>query len=205
MVYPAYYNGPLSYFARLIREKEIVLEQYENYTKQTYRNRCVIMGPNGILNLSIPVIRHRGEKTLMKDILIDDDAPWNRIHWKSLVASYASSPFFEYMKDELQECYSSRFRYLLDLNRHLLEATLSLLGREIPVKLSDSFTPIPEMKNPGAFIHPKKDPGIYDTSFRPVEYHQVFSDRMGFRANLSILDLLFNEGPQARALLRDCL
>jgi len=205
LVYPAYYNGPVSYFARLFREREIILEQYENYTKQTYRNRCVIMGPNGILTLSIPVVRNKGGKTLMKDICIDYDTPWNRVHWKSLVASYAGSPFFDYMKDELQGFYRNRYHYLIDLNRHLMEVILSLLGREIPVTLSDSFTPIPDEKNPGSFIHPKKDPGIFDTSFVPVVYHQVFADRMGFRAHLSILDLLFNEGPEAPAILMECL
>jgi len=204
LVYPSYYNGPVSYYARLIREKEIILEQYENYTKQTYRNRCLVMGPNGILPLVIPVLRRKGEKTLVKDVRIDYDAPWNRIHWKSLEAGYASSPFFEFMKDELYHCYSRQFRYLVDLNMALVEKTLHLLGMKIPVDLSASFS-VPGKNDPGSCIHPKKDPRIYDPAFRPVRYHQVFADRLGFRSNLSILDLLFNEGPGAAVILAGSL
>jgi hypothetical protein len=204
LVYPAYYNGPVSFFARLIREKEITLEQYENYTKQTFRNRCLILGPNGLLSLVIPVLRKKGEKTLMKDVRIDYDAPWNKIHWKSLVAAYAASPYFEYTKDDLFPCYSRQFRFLIDLNFSLMEIVLQLLGRKIPVVLSASFK-APEKNDPGSFIHPKKDPRIYDPAFRPVRYHQVFDDRLGFHSNLSILDLLFNEGPGANGILEDSL
>jgi hypothetical protein len=204
LVYPAYYNGPVSYFARLIREKEIILEQYENYTKQTFRNRCMIMGPNGILSLVIPVLRNKGEKTLMKDVRIEYDAPWNKIHWKSLVAAYAASPYFELMKDDLFPCYNRQFRYLIDLNFSLIDIVLQLLGRKIPVVLSASFK-VPEKNDPGSLIHPKKNPRIHDLAFRPVRYHQVFADRQGFQSNLSILDLLFNEGPGAQGILEESL
>jgi len=205
LVFPALYNGPVNYYARLVRQKEIVLEQFDSYTKQTYRNRCLIMGPNGVIPLSIPVKRKSGVKTHMCDIRIDYDSNWNKIHWRSLVASYASSPFFEYLADEISPLYQKSFEFLLDLNLHLLERTQGMLGLNIPVSCSESFTPITSENDPRHFIHPKKEQAVADPGFLPIEYHQVFSDRLGFRSNLSILDLIFNEGPDALSYLQRCL
>jgi len=205
LVYPALYNGPVNYFARLIGEREIILEQYENYTKQTYRNRCEIMGPNGILTLSIPVKKKRGVKNPVKDIRIDYDTPWQKIHWRSLVAAYAASPFFQYIKDDLAVYYEKKPRFLIDLNQQLLEQCLYFLGKEIPLRLSSSFSGTKGKTDPRVLIHPKLDPTIHDPVFHPVTYHQVFSERFGFTSNLSILDLLFNEGNQAYSVLEKSL
>ena len=205
LVFPALYNGPINYFARLVRQKEVVLEQHDSYSKQSFRNRCIIMGPNGVIALSIPVIKWHGSKTLLKDVRIDYDSHWNRIHWKSLVASYASSPFFEYLSDELSPFYELRFTYLIDLNQKLLEFTLQQLGIDIPVRASDSFTRITSDQDPRKFIHPKKNQVTEDPGFQPESYHQVFSDRLGFQSNLSILDLIFNVGPGALNYLQRSL
>jgi hypothetical protein len=202
LVFPALYNGPINYFARLVRQKEVMLEQHDSYSKQSYRNRCLIMGPNGVIALSIPVIRGKGSKTRMKDVRIDYDSHWNRIHWKSLVAAYASSPFFDYLSDDLSPFYERRFAFLIDLNHRLLEFALEQLGMTIPVRRSDSFAPITSEEDPRHFIHPKRNQAEADPGFQPVSYHQVFSDRHGFQANLSILDLLFNLGPEALNYLR---
>lgn len=201
MVYPSLYNGPLNYFARLVREPGITLEQYDHYTKQTYRNRCKILGPNGVLSLSIPVKKKHGSKCLVRDIRIDYDMAWNRSHWRSLLASYASSPFFEYMSDELFPLYEKKFEFLLDLNLQLLYCTLGLMGLHPEISCSTSFKEIKDESDPRQFIHPKKNETVADPDFIQVEYHQVFSDRFGFQANLSILDLLFNEGPGAYGIL----
>jgi hypothetical protein len=205
LIYPALYNGPVNYFARLVRQKELVLEQFESYSKQTFRNRCIIMGPNGVITLSIPVSRKHGVKTLLRDIRIDYDSNWNKIHWRSLVASYASSPFFEYLADEISPFYHRNFEFLIDLNQQLIEHTLDFLGLDIRVSLSNAFTPISPEEDPRLFIHPKKDQAVADPGFLPREYHQVFSDRLGFHPNLSILDLIFNEGPDALSYLKACL
>lgn len=205
MVFPALYNGPINYFARLIRQKEIILEQFDSYTKQSYRNRCLIMGPNGVIALSIPVIKSHGAKSHLKDVRIDYDSHWNRIHWKSLVASYASSPFFEYLADELSPFYERRFDYLIDLNHDLLDFTFHQLGLEIPVIRSVAFTEITSELDPRLFIHPKKDQAVADPDFKPEAYHQVFTDRLGFQSNLSILDLLFNVGSEALSYLQRSL
>ena len=156
MVFPALYNGPVNYFARLVKQQEIVLEQYDSYSKQTYRNRCMIMGPNGVVTLSIPVKRESGVKTHLRDIRIDYDTNWNKIHWRSLVASYASSPFFEYMADEITPFYQKRYEFLIDLNLQLIEQTLGMMGLNIPVVCSEIFTPISSEHDPRHFIHPKK-------------------------------------------------
>lgn len=201
MVYPAFYNGPINYFTRLVREERITLEQYEHYTKQTYRNRFRIMGPNGIMTLSVPVKKKPGVKNLMRDIGVDDDTPWNKIHWRSLVASYASSPFFELMRDELSPFYHRRFKFLIDLNEGLMSTTLGLLGLDIPVDLSAGFSNGDNMEALTSPFHAKKPVRDTDPAFEPPVYHQVFAERFGFVPNLSILDLLFNTGPDAYRLM----
>ncbi|MFO7669945.1 MAG: WbqC family protein [Bacteroidales bacterium] len=205
MIYPALYNGPVQYFARLVKEKEIILEQYDSYAKQTYKNRCNIIGANGLLTLSVPVKQVRGTKNLLREVRVDYHLPWNKIHWKSLVAAYAASPFFEFFRDDLVSFYEHRFEYLVDLNTGLLEKTLQLMGMQIPVRKSDSFQAITRDDDPRYFIHPKLNPMEADPRFSPVVYHQVFEEKHGFQPNLSILDLLFNEGPGSLSVLINSL
>ena len=185
-----------------MRQKEIVLEQHDSYSKQSYRNRCLIMGPNGVISLSIPVKRKRGVKNLLRDIRVDYDTNWNKIHWRSLVASYASSPFFEYMAHEIEPFYQKRHEYLIDLNVKLIESSLDFLGLNVPLRCTGEFQAISSETDPRHYIHPKKDQAVADPDFHPMEYHQVFSDRLGFRPNLSILDLIFNVGPDALTYLQ---
>jgi len=201
LVFPVLYNGPINYYARLVLQREVILEQHDSYIKQSYRNRCMIMGPNGIISLSIPVINKHGVKSIMQEVQIDYDTPWNKIHWKSLEASYAASPFFEYLADELLPFYTKKYKFLIDLNQELMEYTLQQLGISTAMKRSESFKEIAGNHDPRYFIHPKKDQAILDPGFQPEAYHQVFSDRLGFQSNLSILDLLFNLGPDALSYL----
>jgi hypothetical protein len=205
LIYPSLYNGPVNYFVRLVREDQILIEQFDSYTKQTYRNRCRILGPNGVLSLSIPIKRKRGMKSHFRDIRIDNDKPWNKIHWKSLVASYASSPFFEFIRDDLAPFYEGRFEFLVDLNMKMLDKTLQIMGLDIPVQLTHGFEEISGKDDPRHFIHPKIKTEVADPGYIPVAYHQVFSERFGFQSNLSILDLLFNEGPDSLSVLNKSL
>lgn len=205
MIFPALYNGPVQYFARLVRQEEIFLEQYDNYSKQSYRNRCNIIGANGLLTLSIPVKRMRGTKNLFKDVRVDYDTPWNKIHWKSLVAAYAASPFFEFYMDDLLPFYEKRFGFLVDLNFGLMEKTLEMMGLEMSISLSDHFKAMTGKDDPRYFIHPKLDSKKADPHFSPLSYHQVFEEKHGFIPNLSILDLLFNEGPDSHSVLLNSL
>jgi len=205
LIYPTLHNGPIQLFARLIREKAIILEQHDHYLKQTYRNRCVIAGPNGPLTLSIPVKRTRGKKNLFRDIQIDYDLPWNKIHWKSYEAAYAASPFFEYFRDELLSFYEKPGKFLLDLNVALLEFALEIMGITIPLNMTNDFLPLSDERDPRQYIHPKMDVNINDPDFEPRSYHQVFQEKNGFIPNLSILDLLFNEGVNSLTILKESL
>lgn len=185
-----------------MREDEIILEQFDSYIKQSYRNRCRICGANGVLSLSIPVKRQRGTKTLFRDIRIDYDMSWQKVHWRSLVAAYACSPFFEYFIDDLVGFYENKFKFLVDLNRALLEKTLYCMGVDIPVRMSDEFKAISGNEDPRQFIHPKFDTRVADPAFSALPYHQVFEEKHGFQSNLSILDLIFNEGPGSLSVLK---
>lgn len=204
MLLPLLYNGPVSYFARMVRQQECILEQFDSYQKQSYRNRCRIVGPNGPIDLSIPVLRKHGQKTLMKDVRVDYENHWNRIHWKSLEASYASSPYFEYFAADYELLYRRNYSFLVDLNMDFLRLALDCLDLHPLLQLSADFTAISAI-DPREFIHPKKKSQEEDPEFNSIPYHQVFTERHGFLADLSILDLLFNLGPDAPSLLRASL
>jgi hypothetical protein len=202
MIFSSVYNAPLSYYAVLLRNKSAVtIEQHDHYMKQTYRNRCKILGANGVIDLVIPVVKNHGQKVLMKDIKIDYDSNWHKIHWKSIVSAYASAPFFEFMDDSFSVFYDKRYTFLADLNMDLLHSALDLLQVSARVCRSTSYLQIDREKDIREVIHPKRAFFHTDYVFQPVEYYQVFSDRHGFKADLSILDLLFNEGPNASTIL----
>ena len=206
MILPCFYNPPLSFFAMIAcSEEPVSIEQYDHYTKQTYRNRCRIYGANGVIDLVIPVVKEHGKKVRMKDIRIDYDTSWNSIHWKSIVSAYASAPFFEFMADLYQPVYEGSYKFLYDLNSELIRITLNQLNIERKISLSDTFTPLLKENNPAEAIHPKRAYHLKGFEFSPVPYHQVFIDRYGFKQDLSILDLLFNEGPDAQMILKSSL
>ncbi len=196
------YLGPVQYFTKFLLYPAYVIERYDNYIKQTYRNRCNILGTNGVLPLSIPVLKGTAHKTHVRDIRIDYNKKWQKLHWRSIESAYRHSPFFEFYMDEFSPFYEKKFEYLLDFNSALLEMVLHSLEIENIPDYSMEF--IEANKEDHAdyreLIHPKRDLSS-DPHFMPAEYQQVFADRLGFVANLSIIDLLFNEGPNARAIL----
>lgn len=203
MVLPCYHNPPVSYFAVMTRKPGAVsVEQHDHYTKQTYRNRCRVLGANGVINLVIPVVKNHGRKTIMKDVRVDYDTDWQRIHWQSILSAYASAPFFEFMEDSYQPVYQKRHTFLLDLNMELLHAAMELLQFRQPVEKTAQFIHSESGTDMSISIHPKKDFRHREFTFQPVPYHQVFIDRYGFQPDLSIIDLLFNEGPNASAILK---
>lgn len=203
MIYPCLYNAPLVYYALLLHESSnFIIEQNDHYIKQTYRNRCRILGGNGIMSLVVPVLKTHGKKTLMKDIRIDYDPPWQAIHWKSISSSYASSPFFEFISDYYQPLYLKKERYLADLNCKLLSTTLGLLNTDMTYTRSEAYEHIDFSEDIREAIHPKRKFSMASVKFHPQSYQQVFSDRHGMVDNLSILDLLFNEGQNAGQILK---
>jgi len=186
------YLPPISWISKAMHADKVLIEAFETYPKQTYRNRCRIMAANGILPLSIPVTKTEGRKTKTKDIRIFYDEAWQRMHWRSIDAAYSNSPFYLYYKDELEGFYNKKYTFLLDMNMEIVRKILGLLGIQTDIGLTSDFEHesegITDLRND---ISPKIP--IDETQF--INYHQVFEERFGFMADLSIIDLLFNEGP----------
>jgi hypothetical protein len=193
------YLPPVSWMQAAVLARKVYIEANETYTKQSYRNRCRIMSANGILPLSIPVIKVHGNRTRTKDIEVFYGEPWQRMHRRALDAAYTSSPFYLYYKDELEVFFTRKFRFLLDLNMQMIEVISKLLGTEIQFELTDDYIAHPEsLADLRTSFSPKK--AVIKDKFRP--YTQVFEDRFGFVPDLSIIDLLFNEGPAALKVLK---
>jgi hypothetical protein len=206
MIFPSLYNAPVSYYAALILNREkVTIEQYDHYTRQTYRNRCRILGANGIIDLTIPVVKHHGKKVFMKDVRIDYDTNWIRNHWNSICSAYASAPFFEFMEDSFSGYYSKKQTFLIDLNTALFNSVIDLLHISTNVCKSEYYIKLEPGNDLRESVHPKRAFHHHEFTFHPAVYHQVFSDRHGFKSDLSILDLLFNEGPNALSILSDSI
>lgn len=200
------YLGPVRYFSKFLLHDTIVIEKHEHYSRQTYRNRCEIYGANGRISLSIPVKKGDEHKTLIKDVRIEYDKKWQKLHWKSIESAYRSSPFYEFYFDDLIQYYSRKEKFLFDFNYGLLNTVLDLIELPAGIKFSEEYVspqqyPFSDYRET---IHPKKN-NQADPVFQPENYSQVFGNKYGFQSNLSILDLLFNEGPNTVGILRKCI
>ena len=191
------YFPPISYVAKLLCHENIVIDTCEHYIKQTYRNRCKIYAANGPLFLSIPVNKGGIKKTCTKDVTIDYSLPWQKIHWRSFESAYNNSPFFLYYRDPLEHCLFSKYKFLIDLNNNILEILSKqlLLNNKFHFseKYIDARTENNDFRN---LISPK----IKSKTTLPF-YQQVFSDKYGFISDLSIIDLIFNMGPDSKEYL----
>ncbi len=195
------YFPPIEYFSAIIATPKVLIEKYENFQKQSYRNRCQIFGANGKQTLSIPIKKGANKKCPIANIAIDYDEPWQKNHFKSIESAYRSSPFFEYYIDDLLFVFEEKSEMLFDLNHRILSTCIELLELDATIQTSSDFIPIdPDNTNDYRYtIHPKKQ---LASGLRPTNYYmQVFNDKHGFIPQLSILDLIFNEGPNARNLL----
>jgi len=198
LVLSSVYAGNLVYYSLIANSNKIILDVYENFNKQSFRNRCVIASPNGPLKLIIPVVR--SSKNIVKDVKIDNTQNWKKIHWKSLESSYRSSPYFEFYEDEFYSLYfKNKNDFLFDFNNKINLAILKCLGIETEIIISSSYVEkdleIEDFRN----IIPSKSKGL--EKFKEIKYNQVFQEKQSFLPNLSILDLLFNEGPLAKQFL----
>ena len=197
------YLAPVQYYSKLLQGGTDVayIEAYDNYTKQTYRNRCIIADANGPLALTIPTEKTAEGKCLMRDIRISDHGNWRHQHWNALEAAYRHTPFFLYYEDDLHPFYEKKVEFLYDYNLQLTELMCSLIGIDTPLVTTTQYVHRPdEMADFRTMISPKQA-WSDDKEFCPKPYYQVFKERHGFIANLSIVDLLFNMGPESILVL----
>ena len=225
------YFGPVQWYQKLNRHR-CIIEQHDNFVKQTYRNRCVIASANGPQTLTVPIERYDGMKCAMRDIRISDHGNWRHLHWQALVSAYGETPFFEYYADDIRPFFEEhRWKYLLDFNLDITHTLCSLLDVRPDLTLSDHYIDADETicgsgslsgaaagfeeANKGLngaaeslgsssacslfvdyrdAIRPKHP--LPDAEFEARPYYQVRAQRHGFLPNLSVLDLLFNEGPE---------
>jgi len=191
------YLAPIQYYSKLIQYPECIIEHFEHSTKQTYRSRCNIYSPNGLITLSVPLVK-RDHRQKVKDLKISYDYDWRKLHWRTLESSYRRSPFFEYFEDDLYPLYhAKKYDYLIDLNEALQQEILILLKLKPICSFSSEYHKIyPNADDYRNTISPKIT-FESDTAFQLKKYSQVFETRHGFIPNLSIVDLLFNQGSRA--------
>lgn len=201
------YLAPVEYYTKLYAGKRVFIERYDHYIKQTYRNRCVIAGPNGPLSLTIPTEKSAHVNCCMKDVRISDHGKWQHVHWQALVSAYYTSPFFEFYQDEFRPFYEKSFTFLYDFNEELRALICGLLDLQPAIFPTETYKTEFDASEEIDFrdsIRPKH--GFeWDRAFNPKPYYQVFQEKLGFLPNLSIVDLLFNMGPEGLLVLRDSI
>ena len=196
------YLAPVQYYSKLFHAERVVIEKYDHYIKQTYRNRCTIAGANGTLPLSIPIVKPDNPKTFSSDIRISGHGNWQHLHWNAICSAYNSSPFFEYYADDFAPFYHKKQDWLFDFNEALRLLVCRLLEIEPVVSFSAGYSEVSPAVDFRDVIHPKKDFKKTDPSFVANAYYQVFKPKYGFLENVSIIDLLFNMGSEARLVLQ---
>ena len=192
------YLAPVQYYTKLASFDEIRIETEENYQKQTYRNRCLIASANGIQALTVPVEKPETQKSPTRDIRVSNHGNWRHLHWNALVSAYNMSPFFEYYADDFRPFYEKKYTFLVDYNDALQSAICNLTDIHPVIKHTTKYEPLVEndFRNVIDPRHP-----IADETFTPATYYQVFKEKHGFLPNLSIVDLLFNMGPESVLIL----
>ena len=192
------YFPPISYMARIKASRQVHVEQHEHYGKQSYRNRCDILTANGVISLTVPVKKGAQLKTLTKEVQVDYDTPWQREHFRGIESAYKKSPYYDYYIDSLHDFFERKERYLIDLNEKILQQLLELISMERPLLRTSDYIRHPEdCPDFREVIHPKASRRIREDDYIPKPYYQTFAERFPFTPNLSILDLLFNTGPEA--------
>ncbi|MBL4652306.1 MAG: WbqC family protein [Flavobacteriales bacterium] len=198
-LFPLFYLGNIEYYAEIAKHKAIVFEQHEHFPKQTYRSRCEILGPNGKLKLVLPLAKPNSRQ-VVKSVQLSTTDNWQKIHWKSLESAYRSSPYFEYYEHEFYPFFHTQQHSLFSFNLELHQLILQLLQIDIDYTLSTKYKPTLG-KDYRTFFNSKKESA--NTKLKENTYIQVFNDRMEFQPNISVVDLLFNEGPNSLTYLRD--
>ena len=215
------YFGPVQWYQKLYRYEHTLIEQYDSYQKQTFRNRCIIATANGLQTLTVPVDTHpvlgasaaptvlgtsaaESTKCLLKDVRISDHNQWRRIHWNALQSAYSESPFFEYYADDIRPFFEQKYDFLIDFNEAIRQKMCELIDIHPSVEYTQEFLSPQEVSSTShhPIIHDFRDVISAkhpqpDADFEVKRYWQVFQHKHGFLPNLSILDLLFCMGPES--------
>ena len=194
-VFSTAYLPPIVYVAKALQHTELLIESKETFPKQTYRNRAEIMTAGGVRTLTVPVIRNNHSRT--EEVGIDYKERWNIIHLRTLAAAYSASPYYLYYKDDLEALLTKRYEKLMELNEAMLKWILRLLKADCRLQRTEDYQKMYEedFRNTFSPKHPYPTEGM-------ESYYQVFSDRLPFTPNLSIIDLLMNLGPEAKDYLK---
>lgn len=188
LIHPSYYPS-ISHFVAMIQASTITFEFDDNFQKQSNRNRTFIYGANGKQMLNIPAKRSLNDHQKYKDVKIEYDFNWRKQHFKSLESAYRTSPFFEYFEDDFRSIFEKKHDFLMDLNLEIHELVCDSFGIKLPYKKTEEYHKITtDLVDFRPLINGKKDNNQFEA------YTQVFDEKYGFINNLSILDLLFNEG-----------
>lgn len=192
LIHPTYFPS-IAHFVAITKAMDVMFEVDDNFLKQTYRNRAYIYGANGKLALNVPVIHTQKNRQKYRDVKIFNETNWQDLHWKSLLSAYRTSPFFEYYEDELLPLFNLKADFILDYNLKCIDVICECLQLDLQISKSDVYQKTVENTSDYRFlVHAKKE-----HEYKFDEYTQVFNSKHGFIPNLSILDLLFNEGPNA--------
>ena len=197
IIHPTYFPS-ISHYIAMLQADLVTLEMEDNFQKQTNRNRMYIYSPNGVQLLNIPVKHSIDKHQKYKDVRIENDFGWQKNHFKSLEAAYRTSPFFEYFEDDFRPLFEKKHEFLMDLNLETFELVNDALGVQFSIEKTDEyFHEVTNLKDFRSLANGKKD------TTQNEEYTQVFNEKHGFINNLSILDLLFNEGRYAVDYLKN--
>ena len=197
LIHPHYLPN-ISHFFLLVNSKKIVFEINDNFLKQTYQNRTYIYGANGKLLLSVPVIHSQKNRKIFKDVKISYDKDWVSHHWKSIEISYRSSPFFEYFEEKLICLYKKREKYLVDFNLKSINILFEMLQIDLKYDFTNSY-----QENYSSISDYRINSENFNSNDIKIDkYTQVFQSKHGFINNLSVLDLIFNEGTNAINFLK---
>lgn len=191
IILSSHYLPCIQWFKVFLSGEQVVLDVHEHFVKQTYRNRAVILSANGKLSLTVP-LKKAANHTAVADVMIENDIPWQHQHWQAIVSAYGSAPYFLYYQDYLKPLYESEFTSLLEWNKALLTVCLRLMKAEVPYNCSEHYYQAgADDTDYRSRISPKREETV-----NHLKYLQVFSEKFPFEPNLSIIDLLFNQGPR---------